>query len=101
MYSEGLPGPGTVRLQHVQHCYALSALQANVTLEGSSLGRGCFMSEHFQAAQRSDTVNDERPDGEEGETQPEAQGAPDTREEVHRLHHVVLLHYTVHTLTSL
>ena len=59
------------------------------------------MSEHFQAAQRSDTVNDERPDGEEGETQPETEGAPDTREEVHRLHHVVLLHYTAHTLVLL
>ena len=49
------------------------------------------ISEQLQAAQRSDAVDEKGSDGEEGEPQPEAESATNTRDEVDRLHHVVLV----------
>ena len=36
-------------------------------------------------------LDDEGSQGEEGETEPESQCASNTRDQVHRLHHIVLL----------
>ena len=48
-------------------------------------------SENFQTGDRFQSVNAESSDGEEGESQPESQSSSNTRDQIYRLHHVILL----------
>ena len=52
---------------------------------------------HFPAIERFESVNAESSDGEEGKSQPESQSSSNTRDQIYRLHHVILLkHLTSH-----
>ena len=48
-------------------------------------------SENFHARERLKSVNAESSDGEEGESKPESQSSSNTRDQIYRLHHVILL----------
>ena len=48
-------------------------------------------SENFPAGERFKSVNAESSDREEGESQPESQSSSNTRDQIYRLHHVILL----------
>ena len=52
-------------------------------------------SENFPAGERFKSVNAESSDREEGESQPESQSSSNTRDEIYRLDHVVLLKYLI------
>ena len=52
-------------------------------------------SENFPAGERFKSVNAESSDGEEGESKPESQSSSNTRDQIYRLHHVILLNYNL------